>query len=206
MKIYGWLMGVVWAVGWAAPLAASTPAADTARILKATHHQVGRTLIYDSRYQPLAFPGGDLPLWRGVCADVVVRALRGAGIDLQLQLNRDMGAHFAAYPNMWGMRGPDSNIDHRRVPNLETYFRRHGMALKASKQADDYQPGDIVSWRLEQGAPHIGIVTERRSRDGLRPLVIHNKGWGAREEDVLFSWQVIGHFRYFSASSATRLR
>lgn len=188
------------------PSIAATPAADTARIVAATRYQVGRTLIYDSRYQPLAFPGGDLPLWRGVCADVVVRALRGAGVDLQLELNRDMRANFAAYPKIWGMRGPDPNIDHRRVPNLETYFRRHGMALPLSKQAHDYQPGDIVSWRLEQGAPHIGIVSDRRSRDGLRPLVIHNKGWGAREDDVLFSWQMTGHFRYFSASSATRSR
>ncbi|WP_266160715.1 DUF1287 domain-containing protein [Dyella silvatica] len=183
MNIHGWLMGCVLALALLplASLWAATPAADTARMLAATHHQVGRTLIYDSRDQ---FPGGDLPL----------------------ELNRDMREHFAAYPPVWGLRGPDPNIDHRRVPHLETYFRRHGMALPLSKQPHDYQPGDIVSWRPGQGEPHLGIVSDRPSRDGLRPLLIHHKGWGARQDDVLFSWQITGHFRYFSASSATHLR
>jgi uncharacterized protein YijF (DUF1287 family) len=102
------------------------------------------------------------------------------------------------------MRGPDTNIDHRRVPNLETWFRRHGMALAASRDPQDYRPGDIVSWRLPRGQPHIGIVSDRRSPDGLRPLVIHNIGVGTQEQDVLFDWQIMGHFRYFRGLSASR--
>ncbi len=180
----------------------ATAVADNAHLLAAAHAQVGRTLVYDPSYQRLAFPGGDVPLYRGVCADVVVRALRGAGVDLQREVNLDMRAHFAAYPAIWGMREPDANIDHRRVPNLETWFRRHGMALTASTSAPDYLPGDIVSWRLPHGQPHIGIVSDRRSADGLRPLVIHNIGLGAQEQDVLFDWRISGHFRYFRALTA----
>ena len=194
------------ALGWdvvAGPATSGVPA-DTARLLVAAHAQVGRTVLYDPSYQRLAFPGGDVPLYRGVCADVVVRALRGVGVDLQREVNLDMRAHFAAYPQLWGVRDPDPNIDHRRVPNLETWFRRHGMALPVSAQARDYKPGDIVSWRLQRGQPHIGIVSERHSADGLRPLVIHNIGYGTQEQDVLFDWQISGHFRYFGGSSAQR--
>lgn len=203
-------------LAWTAPVGAAqarlapsdqTPfdqAQSTARLLAAAQAQIGRTLVYDPSYQHLGFPGGDVPLYRGVCADVVVRALRGVGVDLQREVNRDMRAHFAAYPQRWGMRGPDPNIDQRRVPNLETWFGRHGMALAPSRQAQDYRPGDIVSWRLERGRPHIGIVSDRRSRDGLRPLVIHNIGYGVWEQDVLFDWQISGHFRYFHGLSASR--
>ena len=198
---------------WAAPAqpgsrpgrGPSDQAQDKVRLLAAAHAQVGRTLIYDPSYQRIGFPGGDVPLYRGVCADVVVRALRGIGVDLQREVNLDMRAHFAAYPQQWGMREADPNIDHRRVPNLETWFRRHGMALTASLQARDYLPGDIVSWRLERGQPHIGIVSDRRSAEGLRPLVIHNIGYGAQEQDVLFDWQINGHFRYFRGLTASRV-
>jgi uncharacterized protein YijF (DUF1287 family) len=194
-----WLTWLLWLLPVLAAAAPTPPTTPVDRVLQAAHAQVGRTFIYDPGYRRMSFPGGDVPMLYGVCADVVVRSLRGAGVDMQALLNADMRAHFDAYPHLWGLRHPDPNIDQRRVPNLETYFRRHGMALPASKNPRDFLPGDIVSWRLERGQPHIGVVSERRSRDGQRPLIIHNIGWGTREEDVLFDWPMAGHFRYFAA-------
>ena len=140
---------------------------------------------------------GDVPLERGVCSDVVIRSFRAVGVDLQQELHRDMKRDFAAYPKNWGLAKPDRNIDHRRVPNLDTWFKRQGYALPVTENAADYRPGDIVTWILGSGRPHIGIVSDRRSEDGARPLAIHNIGWGAREEDALFSYSVTGHFRVF---------
>jgi uncharacterized protein YijF (DUF1287 family) len=169
------------------------------RLLEVGYAQVGVTRYYDPAYVRLAFPGGDVDSERGVCSDVIVRAFRAVDVDLQQEVNRDMRANFAAYPKIWGLRKPDSNIDHRRVPNLETWFRRQGKALRPGLDAKNYTAGDVVSWRLETGQPHIGLVTDRRSRDGRRPLILHNIGDGARVEDVLFQWRPIGHFRYFPA-------
>ncbi|MBL0027789.1 MAG: DUF1287 domain-containing protein [Rhodanobacteraceae bacterium] len=157
--------------------------------------QVGVTTSYDPSYRRLEFPNGDVPIATGVCADVVVRALREAGIDLQRELNTDMRAHFRAYPAAWGLTKPDRNIDHRRVPNLRRWFERHGWALAVSTDPGDYLPGDIVSWRLSNGRPHIGVVATRYAADGRRRLVVHNIAFGAREEDVLFAWTVTGHYR-----------
>lgn len=171
-------------------------------VLAAAHAQVGVTLVYDPAYRRLDFPNGDVPADRGVCSDVVVRAWRAIGIDLQVGLNRDMRAHFAAYPRIWGLAKPDPNIDHRRVPNLETFLRRHGESFPPGRDAAAYRPGDLVSWRLERGEPHIGIVSNRRSADGRRPLIVHNIGAGTQVEDVLFHWPPVGHFRYFPASAA----
>ena len=181
-------------------LVAHTARAEPARALDlvaAARAQVGVTLIYDPSYQQIAYPMGDVPMERGVCSDVVIRAFRAAGIDLQQELHRDMKRHFAAYPKNWGLAKPDSNIDHRRVPNLATWFKRQGYHLPISQDAAAYQPGDVVTWILSGGQPHIGIVSDRRSDDGARPLVIHNIGWGAREDDALFEYRITGHFRAF---------
>jgi uncharacterized protein len=170
------------------------PALD---LVSAARSQVGTTLYYDPSYQRIAYPMGDVPPERGVCSDVVVRAFRDVGIDLQAEVHGDMKRHFAAYPRIWGLQKTDANIDHRRVPNLATWFTRQGYDLPVTDQAADYQAGDVVAWVLGNGRPHIGIVSERRSADGMRPLVIHNIGSGAQEEDVLFAWRISGHFRAF---------
>lgn len=155
-------------------------------------------VVYDSSYRRIAYPNGDVPSATGVCADVVVRAYRGIGIDLQKRVHEDMAQHFALYPTIWHRTKPDSNIDHRRVPNLATFFGRNGKRLKISSDPKDYAPGDIVVWNLKpHGAlPHIGIVTDHRSADGARPLMMHNVGGGQVLEDVLFGYQITGHFRY----------
>lgn len=152
------------------------------------------TLGYDPAYRQLDYPGGDVPLQTGVCTDVVVRALRGQGLDLQKAVHEDMRRHFAAYPQQWGMKGTDRNIDHRRVPNLMTWFSRQGLALAPSRDASAYRAGDIVAWRLDNGLLHIGVLSDRRLEG--RPLVLHNIGAGVREEDLLFRYQVIGHYRF----------
>lgn len=172
--------------------------ADTALdLVAAARAQVGVTLHYDPSYRQIAYPMGDVPMERGVCSDVVIRAFRAVGVDLQQELHRDMKRHFAAYPKNWGLARPDRNIDHRRVPNLATWFKRQGYALRVTANAAAYLPGDIVAWTLGGGQPHIGIVSDRRSNDSARPLVIHNIGWGAREEDALFEYRITGHFRAF---------
>jgi len=171
--------------------------AGGADLVKAARTQVGVTVIYDGSYRSLKYPGGDLPLERGVCTDVVVRALRSArSIDLQKNLHEDMRAHWDAYshPLGWHLAQPDANIDHRRVPNLMTWFARAGHAVSSSGVAGDYLPGDIVSWDLGGRVLHIGIVSDRRSATGV-PLVLHNIGAGAREEDILFRYSIIGHYR-----------
>ncbi len=192
-------MRVLLAIGFC--LFAAVPAAgDTVSALDlvtAARSQIGVTLIYDPSYQRIAYPMGDVPPERGVCSDVVIRAFRAVGVDLQQEVHRDMKPHFAAYPQAWGLSAPDSNIDHRRVPNLATWFERRGYALPASNDPAAYEPGDVVARVLGNGRPHIGIVSDQRSEVGIRPLVIHNIGWGAQEEDVLFEYRITGHFRTF---------
>jgi uncharacterized protein len=166
-------------------------------IVESALEQTGQTTVYDPAYIKLTYPGGDLPIERGVCADVIVRAFRKGGVDLQKEVHEDMARDFAAYPKRWGLNAPDANIDHRRVPNLMTYFKRRGKALPITERAKDYEPGDVVAWDLGGGLTHIGIVVNRRARDGERYYVVHNIGAGARLEDVLFTWRQIGHYRYF---------
>lgn len=176
-------------------LRAETGAAD--RLVAAARKQVGVTLTYDAAYSRLDYPGGDVPLERGVCTDVLVRAYRdGLGIDLQVLVHEDMRRAFSAYPALWGLKKTDRNIDHRRVPNLQAFFKRAGAALAVSENGADYLPGDIVSQMLPGNLPHIGIVADARSSDGARPLVVHNIGAGARLEDVLFAYKITGHYRY----------
>lgn len=179
-------------------IAGLVPEAQTSsrisRVLEGAYQQVGRTTIYDGSYRRLSFPGGDIPIERGVCSDVLVRAYRHAGLDLQLLVNQDMSGGFRSYPQLWGLSKPDSNIDHRRVLNLAAFFGRKGKNLPISTRASDYSAGDIVTWRLASGVPHIGLVADRLQRG--RPLVIHNIGAGAQVEDVLFSYVITGHYRY----------
>ncbi|MCY1128761.1 DUF1287 domain-containing protein [Frigidibacter sp. RF13] len=164
-------------------------------ILAAAERQVGVTLGYDPAYVAIAFPGGDVPSATGVCSDVVIRALReGLGLDLQLAVNRDMKRAFAAYPALWGLTRPDPNIDHRRVPNLETLLTRAGAALPVSSDADSYLPGDIVSWRLPGNRPHVGLVSRIPMPNGT-PMILHNIGAGARIDDILFRFEIAGHYR-----------
>ena len=160
--------------------------------IELTHDRV----VYDPAYFRIPYPNGDVPAGRGVCTDVVVRAYRRLGIDLQQRVHTDMAAHFSAYPRQWGLRGPDPNIDHRRVPNLMTYFTRCGADLPITDAAADYRAGDLVCWDLGGGILHIGIVVDRRSADGARPLIVHNIGAGQVLEDRLFAFRIIGHYRY----------
>ena len=178
---------------------AAAPAAATAKtsppLVAAARRQVGITRLYDPAYFELAYPGGDVPAERGVCTDVVVRALRSQGVDLQKVIHEDMHAHFADYPQNWGLNGPNPHIDHRRVPNQMRWFEREGWSRPITADARSYAGGDIVSWKLAgSGLLHIGIVSDRRTRDGT-PLIIHNIGSGTQEEDILFRHTVIGHYR-----------
>lgn len=174
------------------PLSFANDVSDAAKSI------VNRLVIYDGRYEKIDYPNGDVSPNRGVCTDVVIRAYRKLNIDLQKLVHEDMKQNFSQYPSqrMWGLKSTDRNIDHRRVPNLEKFFERNGKSLTLSKNAEDYKAGDIVSWRLDNGLPHIGIVIDQKSKDGNRPLVVHNIGFGQVPEDVLFNWKMIGHYRY----------
>jgi uncharacterized protein len=166
------------------------------RLIAAARAQVGVTTLYDPAYVVLAFPGGDVPRGRGVCTDVIVRAYRdGLGLDLQALVNADMRGAFGAYPRTWGLRTTDRNIDHRRVPNLQTFLARKGARLPVSTNAQDWQAGDLVTSLVGGTLPHIGIVSDRLAPSG-RPLVIHNIGRGTQEEDVLFAHRITGRFRW----------
>lgn len=177
--------------------AISRPASPwSTALISSARAQIGVTLVYNGGYQKLAFPNGDIPRVMGVCTDVVIRALRDAhGLDLQSLVNRDMKANFGAYPKIWGLSRTDSNIDHRRVPNLQTYFKRRGAAQPVTGDATDYLPGDLVSWMLPGNLPHIGIVTSQMNANASRPLIVHNIGWGTRINDILFEYDITGHYR-----------
>jgi len=155
-------------------------------------------VVYDPAYYTITYPNGDVPSDRGVCTDVVIRAYRKLGIDLQKEIHVDMKANFSKYPNekRWGLKTTDRNIDHRRVPNQQVFFSRKGTVKAITDDSADYKPGDIVAWDLGRGILHVGIVIDRKSRDGKRPLIVHNIGRGQVMEDVLFSWKIIGHYQY----------
>lgn len=160
--------------------------------LDRTHHRVR----YDGSYRRIEYPGGDVPPNVGVCTDVIIRSYRVLGIDLQQRVHEDMVDHFSDYPQIWNLRNPDSNIDHRRVPNLQTFFKRHGIELPVTSDPQDFRTGDLVTWTVGGNLPHIGIVVDRRTPDGRRPLIVHNIGAGPRLEDVLFLYPMTGHYRY----------
>jgi len=157
-----------------------------------------KDITYDGRYFSIPYPNGDIPAYLGVCTDVVIRAYRKSGIDLQELVHKDMRANFALYPKRWGLRKPDRNIDHRRVPNLETYFSRHGQSFKVSKKPTSYRAGDLVTWDLDPGRselPHIGILVPNPNGKG-QPWVVHNIGSGPELSNSLFAWKITGHFRF----------
>jgi uncharacterized protein YijF (DUF1287 family) len=163
--------------------------------IERTHHVVR----YDPAYVRIAYPGGDVPADTGVCTDEIIRSYRRVGVDLQKEVHEDMVQNFAVYPRTWRwlLSRPDPNIDHRRVPNLMVFFARKGESLPLSSRADEYTPGDLVTWDLGGGVPHIGIVVDQKSSRSGRYMIVHNIGQGPRMEDVLFNWKVTGHYRYF---------
>lgn len=181
------------------PSAPATLAAEpwAQQLIAAAESQIGETIRYDPAYVKLAYPGGDVPADRGVCSDVVIRAYRQAfGLDLQRLVHEDMAKSFSAYPKTWGLARPDRNIDHRRVPNLETFLKRRKASLPVSSDPAGWRPGDLVTQRLPGNLPHIAIVTARLSDDGVTPLVVHNIGAGTRIENRLFTFDIAGHFRF----------
>ena len=182
----------------AAPFARAEPTLDaqTQRVIAAAIAQTRVAVTYDGAYRRIAYPGGDVPANIGVCTDVIIRAYRAIGVDLQQLVHEDMSAAFARYPQLWGATRPDPNIDHRRVPNLQTYFRRRGAALPLQRASATFVPGDLVTWMLPGNLPHIGMSIDRRSMDGERPLIVHNIGRGPQIEDALLQFPITGHFRF----------
>lgn len=167
-------------------------------LLESALEQTRVTKNYTQNYYVISYPMGDVPAETGACTDVIIRAFRRAGVDLQKEVHEDMSANFAAYPKKWNLPKPDTNIDYRRVPNLQTFFTRKGKSLPVTQNANDYKPGDVVSWDLDgKGMTHIGLVSNLWNENSRRYLIIHNIGGGTRAEDVLFEWKVTGHFRYF---------
>jgi len=171
------------------------------KLVKQAIAQTKQQVKYDPAYIQIKYPNGDVPANTGVCTDLVIRAYRGLGIDLQKEVHEDMVKRFKDYPRLWKLKSPDSNIDHRRVPNLMTFFEHKGAKLNISNKAGDYKPGDLVTWNLQNknvvsGITHIGIIIDQKSSDGNRFMVAHNIGSGNVVEDILFSFTIIGHYRY----------
>jgi hypothetical protein len=187
------LLVLIWTLSLNSVLAQTnfyTQLSDSAFVL--TYQKVQ----YDPAYFRLDYPNGDVPSDKGVCTDVIIRAYRKLGIDLQKEVHQDMKSNFEKYPKNWGLSQPDKNIDHRRVLNLMTFFTRHGTVMKISQDPNDFQPGEIVCWNLGGGITHIGIVSRKKSQDRQRYLIIHNIGAGQVVEDCLFTYEIIGHYRY----------
>jgi uncharacterized protein YijF (DUF1287 family) len=153
-------------------------------------------VVYDPGYFSISYPNGDVPKGKGVCTDVVIRAYRKLGIDLQKEVHEDMKKNFSKYPQKWGLKKTDPNIDHRRVPNLQVFFTRFGKSLEVTDKASDYKTGDLVTWMINDKMPHIGIVTNRKSADGKRNLIVHNVGAGQVLEDCLFQYKITGHYQF----------
>ncbi|PKQ61755.1 DUF1287 domain-containing protein [Labilibaculum filiforme] len=166
------------------------------RLAKEAIKLTEQRVVYDPSYFSIAYPNGDVPSDKGVCTDVVIRAYRKLGIDLQKEVHEDMKANFSLYPKIWGLQHPDKNIDHRRVPNLMRFFERHGEEKLISRNNSDYLPGDVVCWNLGGAITHIGIVINKKSQDGDRYLIVHNIGAGQVIEDCLFDFTIIGHYAY----------
>jgi len=177
----------------------STLAVFAEPIVDSARTQIGVTISYDAAYRSLDFPNGDIEKSTGVCTDVVIRALRDSHkFDLQKEVNTDMTSNFSKYPKIWGLKRTDRSIDHRRVPNLMTFFKRKGFSLgNENKKKEDFQPGDLVTCTVPGNRPHIMIVSDTKTADGI-PLVIHNIGRGAVEEDRLFDFPITGHYRFNS--------
>ncbi|NLL13792.1 MAG: DUF1287 domain-containing protein [Fibrobacter sp.] len=173
-------------------------------IIKHAKSQTEVTRYYDPSYVKLDYPGGDVSPERGVCTDVIIRAFRAVGVDLQKEIHEDMKRNFESYPKLWGLKKPDPNIDHRRVPNIVTFLTRRAKAVEVSQEGSDYLPGDIVVWKIPGDLDHIGLVVDVRVRNTDRFAVVHNIGRGAQVEDVLFEYKITGHFRYFGESTNSK--
>jgi hypothetical protein len=169
---------------------------DPLKISDSAIELTNKSVIYNGDYYSIPYPNGDVPDGIGVCTDVVIRTYRSVGLDLQKEVHEDMEANFELYPQIWGHNKPDSNIDHRRVPNLMTYFKRQGAEIPITDKGNDYLPGDIVSWNLAGGLTHIGVVVNKKSNDNKRFMIVHNIGGGQVLEDCLFNFTITGHYRF----------
>lgn len=168
------------------------------KVLESAQEQIRTTREYTQRYFVIPYPNGDVPPETGACTDVIIRSFRKAGIDLQKEVHEDMRVNFSAYPKKWGLARTDPNIDHRRVPNLQTFFTRKGKSLPVTNDSANYKPGDVVIWDLDgKGMTHIGLVSNVWNEQTKRFSIIHNIGGGVNLEDRLFEWKVTGHYRYF---------
>ena len=172
------------------------PSSFAERLSNASISIIDKDIVYTPNYVAIKYPNGDVPAKTGVCTDVVIRAYRKLGIDLQKEVHEDMKANFSQYPKTWGLTKTDTNIDHRRAPNLEVFFERKGEKLKVTKNASDYKTGELVTWMINGKLPHIGIVTHLKSEDGKRNLIVHNVGGGQVLQDCLFSYEIVGHYRF----------
>ena len=187
------LLGLLGAISaFATPVAAAASLA----LVSAARDQTRNRVVYDGSYVRLGYPMGDIPPDRGVCTDVVIRAYRAIGIDLQVLVHEDMRANFGIYPRHWGLSRPDPNIDHRRVPNLQKFLERNGARIDGNRSAASFLPGDLVTWQLPGNLPHIGMVSDRMGDGTERPLILHNIGAGPVEDDILFLYPITGHYRY----------
>ena len=168
------------------------------RLSNAAISIIDKNVVYTPDYVSIKYPNGDVPAKTGVCTDVVIRAYRKLDVDLQKEVHEDIKANFNKYPNLkkWGLKTTDTNIDHRRVPNLEVFFERKGKKLAVTQNPNDYKTGEIVTWMVGGKLPHIGIITNKKSSDGKRPMIVHNVGGGQVLEDCLFSYDIVGHFKY----------
>jgi hypothetical protein len=214
LSIRGWL-GLLFAfVATAVSVAETRPASGNPRqdfldkLVAAAIERTNHSVKYVSAYVHLDYPGGDVPADTGVCSDEIIRAYRAVGVDLQKEVHEDMVKNWARYPSKskWHQAHPDPSIDHRRVPNLMVFFKRKGESLPISSRAEDYSPGDIVTWDLGGDVPHIGMVVNVKSRESGRLLIVHNIGQGPKMEDVLFGWKITGHYRYFGPPPAEARR
>lgn len=170
------------------------------RLSNAALSIIDKDVVYTPDYVSIKYPNGDVPAKTGVCTDVIIRAYRKLGIDLQKEVHEDMIANFNKYPNLkkWGLKTTDTNIDHRRVPNLEVFFERKGKKLAVTQNPDDYKTGEIVTWMINGKLPHIGIITNKKSSDEKRPMIVHNVGSGQVLEDCLFNYEIVGHYKYIN--------
>lgn len=191
------LIMIICGLGFALNTWAQT-ADKSQQLTSAALAQTRTHVTYRAAYFKIGYPNGDIPAEFGVCTDVVIRAYRQLNIDLQQLVHEDIRKSFAIYPakRNWGQTKPDTNIDHRRVPNLQTFFTRYGKALPVSASGKDYKAGDLVTWMVSGNLPHIGIVVDKKSADGERPLIVHNIGAGPKLEDMLFDYKITGHYRY----------
>jgi uncharacterized protein YijF (DUF1287 family) len=171
-------------------------------LVSAAKERTKHDVTYDGSYVRIGYPNGDVPENKGVCTDVVIRSYRKVGIDLQVEVHRDIKTHFNLYPKIWGLSKPDPNIDHRRVPNLQVFFKRKGCELPVSHRAEDYRSGDLVTWMLPGNQPHIGIVVDQKTWHRKRYLIVHNIGRGPKLEDALFDFPITGHYRYLPGINA----